>query len=324
MPCSQIKAEWAAQRIKGLDAFEIMRKMLVGNNGRRVKTLVEEFDYPLLGAGQMYEALGNTITSRGATVMLATKVEGFNRKEEYIESVDMAGPDGSKLRVYADQFFSSIPLTHLFSMLKSPGTDLSTTGYADMLRYRDHITVHILIDGEDVFPDQWIYIHSPDVRMARLANYNNFSNRMAGNSKKTAVSAEYFVYKDEPLWKMPDSLLGELAIKELNSMGVIEKGRARWVAIVRESEVYPSYYMGFEEPYRILKAKVDTLRNLYSIGRAGMYKYNNQDHSLLSGILAARNYLRLPGTPYVLWDINVDEEFHESAERHPGLKRTKR
>ena len=317
IPCSRIKAEWAAQRIKGLDALEVIKKILAGAKNTKIKTLVEEFDYPILGAGQMYEAICDRVISRGASLMLNTKVERFNRKDSSIESIDIVGLAGNKVTVAAHQFFSCIPLPHFFNALNPPVVGLDTN-YINKVRYRDHITVNVLVDGKKLFPDQWIYVHSPNLQMARLVNYNNFSKAMVAGKDKSALSVEYFVFKDETLWNESDEFLGNLAISELNAMGLIEKGRAKWVAVVRESEAYPSYHMGFEEPYQLLRREIGQFTNLYSIGRGGMYKYNNQDHSILSGMLAVRNYLKLPGTPYVLWDINVDDEYQEGSERYSG------
>lgn len=314
IPCNQIGVEWAAQRIKGLDALEIIKKVFIGKKNTKIKTLIEEFEYPVLGAGQMYEAICDKLTLQGVAIMMNTRAENFILKDGRIESVDIVDQSGNKTSVAAGQFFSSTSMTQLFHMLNSLDSK-PYIAYADMLRYRAHITVNMLADGKYLFPDQWIYVHSPDFKMARLANYNNFSSAMVGNKNKTAISVEYFVFNGETLWNESDEFLGNLAMNELDAMGLIKKGSARRVGVVRESEAYPVYYDGFDEPYQLLKRKIDQFSNLYSIGRAGMYKYNNQDHSMLNGILAARNYLKLPGSPYILWDINTDDEYQEDAKR---------
>jgi protoporphyrinogen oxidase len=186
---------------------------------------------------------------------------------------------------------------------------------ADALEYRDHITVDLLVGRERVFPDQWIYVHSPDVQIARIANYNNFSKAMAGGNNKTALSAEYFVFMNRGLWNEPDKSLIDLAVSELEEMRLIKNSEVEKAWVVRESEAYPIYHIGFQGNYELLKSSIDRFVNFYSIGRAGMHKYNNQDHSLMSGILAARNYLKLESSPYVLWNINIDAEYQESAPR---------
>jgi protoporphyrinogen oxidase len=183
------------------------------------------------------------------------------------------------------------------------------------LYYREHITVDLLIDQEEVFPDQWIYIHSPDVRMARIANYNNFSKYMVNHEPKTALSVEYFVFQSEELWKMSDQELIELASRELALMKLVEKQKIITGWVVRETESYPTYYLGFREHYEVIKNEINKFQNLYPIGRGGMYKYNNQDHSILSGILAARNYSGRTTGKYDLWNINEEDEYHEGSTR---------
>ncbi|KJU85144.1 amine oxidase [Candidatus Magnetobacterium bavaricum] len=185
----------------------------------------------------------------------------------------------------------------------------------DALYYRDHITVNILVDDTGVFPDQWIYIHSPNVKVARIANYNNFSAEMVADKKMTALSVEYFVFQHEELWGLSDDSIKELAADELQYLGLIRKERIVSSWVVRETEAYPTYYINFEGAYDVVKARTDSYVNFSPIGRGGLYKYNNQDHSILSGLLAARNYLNLPGTPYRIWDINIDAQYHEDAKR---------
>jgi protoporphyrinogen oxidase len=314
IPCSQIGAEWAAQRIKGLDALELIKNALIGRKNKKIKTLVEEFDYPVLGTGQMYEAMRDKVVSRGADIILGSRVIRFNRHDNTIDSIDIMDSSGHETSITARHFFSSIPLAHFFKML-NPTDSVQINNSAQMLRYRDHITVHLLVDRENVFPDQWIYVHSPDIQMARVANYNNFSKAMVSDKNKTALSVEYFVFKDKGLWNESDKFLADLAINELDTMGLIKNSDVEKSWVVRDSEAYPIYYIGFLEHYNLLRSRIDQFVNLYSIGRAGMHKYNNMDHSLMSGILAARNYLKLPGSPYILWDINIDAEYLENAQR---------
>jgi len=314
IPCNQIGAEWAAQRIKGLDIIKVIKNSILGGRGNKIKTLVEQFDYPVLGAGQMYEAMSDFVTGKEVEVELGARVVKIYHQDGKITSIDVCSPNGNVSKITARQYFSSIPITHFFKMLSPPiSEDLKRA--SDALYYREHITVDLLVDGVKLFPDQWIYVHSPDVRMARVANYNNFSNAMVPQRNQVALSVEYFVFQHEDLWKKPDADLKDLAIDEMCYMGLLSKEKVQGQWVVRETESYPTYYIGFQEPYDTLKKAIDAITNLYPIGRGGMYKYNNQDHSTMSGILAARNYLKLPGSPYSLWDINIDAEYHESARR---------
>jgi protoporphyrinogen oxidase len=159
--------------------------------------------------------------------------------------------------------------------------------------------------------------------MARIANYNNFSKAMTRAADKTALSVEYFAFQHDELWKRPDGELIELTREELAWLKLLSRSQVEGAWVVRERESYPAYYMGFQEPYEILKSRMNEFQNLSAIGRGGMYKYNNQDHSTYSGILAARNYLKLSGAPYNLWKINIDAEYQESAQRPGFLKARK-
>ena len=196
IPCNQIGAEWAAERIKGLDLLEVLKHGLWGGKSRNVKTLVEEFDYPVLGAGQMYEAMTDRVVSKGATLMLDSNMIRLNRQDNTITSIDVLTFNGHKINIVADHFFSSIPLSQFFKLLNPP--DSHQFNYAaDKLRYRDHITVNLLVRRDNIFPDQWIYVHSPEVHFARITNFNNFSEAMVGRKHKTALGIEYFLFKNK-------------------------------------------------------------------------------------------------------------------------------
>ena len=312
IPCNQIGAEWAAQRIKGLDLLEVFKNALLGGKNKKIKTFVEKFYFPVLGAGQMYETMCEKLVSQGVELMLESKVIRFNRQDNTVKSIDVLKSDGEKININAKQFFSSVPLAHYFRML-NPVESHQILDSAEMLRYRDHITVDLLIGRKKVFPDQWIYVHSPDVKTARISNYKNFSKKMVEDENKTGLCVEYFTNMSDNLWNKTDEFLAALAISELEKMCLIKRGEVQRYRIIRETEAYPIYYLGFGDHYNLLKSRIDQFVNFYSIGRAGMHKYNNQDHSLISGVLAARNYLKLPGSPYALWDINVDAEYYESA-----------
>ncbi|MFH1876754.1 MAG: NAD(P)-binding protein [Candidatus Omnitrophota bacterium] len=314
IPCSQISAEWAAQRIRGLDGLAVIVRALRGRRHTTIKTLVEEFDFPVLGSGQMYEAMRDEVLSRGATLMLDHTVIKLNRSDTRVVSVDIMEPDSRVVTITAQHFFSSIPMARFFTIFDPPEPEYIRKAAA-MLRYRDHISVNLLVRRENVFPDQWIYVHSPEVQTARVANYNNFSKAMVPFAGMTALCAEYFVSRGQGLWNESDDSLRKLASSELSRMGLLKAEEIDKFWVVREAYAYPLYYIGFEAPYEVLKARINQFDNFYSIGRAGMHKYNNQDHSLMSGILAARNYLQLPGAPYVLWNINIDAEYLEEGRK---------
>ncbi|MCU0666551.1 MAG: FAD-dependent oxidoreductase [Candidatus Omnitrophica bacterium] len=313
VPCAQIESKWASQRIKGLDAWELIKNAFLGNR-QNIKTLMDEFDFPVLGTGQMYETMCKNLSDNGLTILLETQAAKINRQGNTITSVETLGPQGKTSQIFAKYFFSSIPLAHLFQKLEPLDSEEINTA-AKALRYRDHITVNFLVNKTGLFPDQWIYIQSPEIQMARLANYNNFSKDMIGIQNKTALGVEYFVFKTEGFWLKRDEELILLAKDEIEKTSLVNRKDIEKSFVSRETEAYPGYYNGYQKPLETLKKRLACFTNLSSIGRAGLHKYNNQDHSLLSGILSARNYLKLPGSPYSLWDINIDAEYQESAPR---------
>lgn len=196
IPCKEISAEWAAQRIKGLDIMQAIKKAVWQRGNGHIKTLVDRFDYPRLGAGQMYEALTDFVVKKGVTVELNTAVTKFNRKEDRLMSIEISDWQGKKSAIAAKCFFNSAPLTHFIKRMH-PAPDQGIQRAAESLYHRDHITVNLAVDRDNLFPDQWIYIHSPEVKMARLANYNNFSKAMVDFRPKSALSVEYFVFQHE-------------------------------------------------------------------------------------------------------------------------------
>jgi protoporphyrinogen oxidase len=312
IPCNQIGKEFAEQRIKGLDIIQVLKNSITGTS--KVKTLVNQFDYPILGAGQMYEAWAEKVNSNGGTILLGCRVVSINETNYLIDNVEVSDTQGNIFTISAKQFFNSIPITHFFDMVH-PRVSEEIEESVFSLYYRDHITVNLSIDKIGLFPDQWIYIHNPDVEMARVANYNNFSKAMVSGENKTAISVEYFVFQGDEIWKMDEARLIDLAIEELSMVGLIDKHAVEQGWVVKETESYPSYYLGYKEAYNKLKEKLNLFQNIFPIGRSGMYKYNNQDHSTYSGMLAVRSYLNLNGSPFNLWNINIDAEYHEDAER---------
>ena len=311
IPCTEIGADWAAQRIKGLDLVAVLKNSLGIGRGK-VKTLVDQFDYPTKGAGMMYERMAEFAAGEGHEFLLGAEVIRIEREGERLKAAVVKTSDGEERRVSADQFVSTIPITHFVNAL-SPAVDDDVRAASDALYYRDHITVNLVVEGDDLFPDQWIYVHSPDVRMARLANYNNFSKAMRARPGTTLVSIEYFVFQDDDIWSMSDDELRAFGTDEIERMKLIPKGAAQQGWVVRETESYPTYYMGFQEPFDKVRGAVDALSNCTPAGRGGMYKYNNMDHSLYTGLLAARNLLA-SDEQYNLWQVNIDAEYLEAAE----------
>lgn len=317
IPCNQISQQWADQRIKGLDASTLLKRTFIPGMAGQIKTLAEQFDYPRLGAGQMYETIKEQLVAQDVRVMFNARVTRIKNTHKRIESVDLVDAEGNERNVSAEYFFSSIPLKHFFNMTQVAESDRLRES-VNALRYRDHITVNLLVEGENLFPDQWIYVHDQALRLARLANYNNFSKGMVGTQGLTALSAEYFSFQGDDIWNKPDSLLIESATKEIEDIGLLKGTRVVKSWVIRETEAYPMHYIGFEKNYENLKKRLSEFENLSVIGRAGLHKYNNMDHSIFSGMLAARNRLNLPGTPHDLWRINIDAVYSEAEKRTNG------
>ena len=308
--CREIGAEWVAQRIKGLDLTEVIKDAL-GMNKKVVKTLVNEFDYPVYGAGMMYERMAETVNDKGQEFLLGKMVRKIECEGGRILAVEAVDSAGDILRVEAEHFISSISITNFIKMI-TPSLEKDVVDAAEKLYFRDHITVNLLIDDDNLFPDQWIYVHSPDVKMARVANFGNFSDKMALKKGTSAVSVEYFVFQQDNLWQMSDADLIQLAVDEITFMKLVPKGRTLKGWVVRETECYPTYYIGYAEPMSVIRRASDSIKNCTLVGRSGMYKYNNMDHSIYTGILAVRNVLNKGIKKHVIWDVNIDAEYQES------------
>ena len=314
MPCREISADWASQRIKGLDLAAVLKKALPMPRSETPKTLVDEFDFPRLGAGMMYQRFAEQAEARGASILLGATVVAIDRMDERIKGIEIQGVDGERTRIEAEHYLSSVPITHLVKMTK-PVFDDDVLQACDELYFRDHISVNIVVEGPSAFPDQWIYVHSQDITAARFADFRNFSTDMTHGRDVHLLGMEYFTFKGDNLWTRSDAELAELAIDELESIGFLRRARVTASTVIRETECYPVYYIGYDRQFAPVKNAVDSLTNLTPIGRGGMYKYNNMDHSIFTGLLAARNLAGATGRPYDLWRVNIDSEYHESARR---------
>lgn len=312
IPCREIGAEWASQRIKGIDLKTVVANALFKHRVQ-AKTLVDEFDYPALGAGMMYERMWERASGAGRELLLNTEVTRIHRDGMRVTEIEARAADGTTLVVCPGHVFTGIPLTLMLGMLE-PAVPENVRRAIDTLYYRDHITVNIVAEGTNLFPDQWIYVHAPEVRMARMANFNNFSPRMAARPGTSVISIEYFAFRGDDLWNRPDDELESLAAGELALMNLLRPERIIGSFVTRETESYPTYFLGFQEAYEKVKAFASGLENLSCVGRAGLYKYNNMDHSIATGLTAARKFLGV--TPEAdVWSLNTDDEYQETASR---------
>ncbi len=312
IPCDQISADWAAQRIRGLSLVSVMRSLLrvPSPNGAVIKTLVDHFRYPALGPGEMWEKTAAIIEQAGGSVQLDHAVHEIHRADGRIVAVTSRTCDGMRTH-RADNFVSTMPLAELIAGFNPPAPE-AVQESARGLRYRDFITVALVIDQAELFPDNWIYIHDPGVRVGRIQNFKNWSAEMVPDPRFTVLGLEYFCTENDSLWASTDEQLIALARDEIATLKLADKSKVVNGAVVRQPKAYPLY----DHDYRTNVAKVREFLaieapNLQVAGRNGMHKYNNQDHAMMTGLMAARNIM---GGSYDLWRVNSDAEYLESED----------
>lgn len=304
--CSQICAEWAAQRIKGLSLRVAVKDALFSNNDGKVATLIDKFMYPRLGIGRISERLADAVRADGNEVRMMTRAAAVNHENGRVVSVDVQSSEGD-YRLEVDNLCSSMPLTELVLAMRpeAPPEVIEAVG---KLRYRDLVTVNLMVDKPRVTNDTWIYIHEPSIELGRIHEPRNWSPAMAPEGKSSIV-AEYFCFQGDNIWEMDDQALIDLTIRDLDKrLGFLKKEEVTGAFVVRTPKAYPMYELGYEEPLKKVMDYVGSFANLQIVGRYGTYKYNNMDHSMKTGILAARNLL---GESHDIHEVNVEKEYHE-------------
>ena len=310
--CSELRAEWAAQRIKDLSIKTLLLSM-IRKPGTKIKTLIEEFDYPRLGPGMMWQRVAELIKHRGGDVRLECGVNKIRRAGNRITSVVISN-QGVDEEVRGDHFISSMPLTELVQKLDKPPPD-DVLSASRRLHYRDFLTVCLILDRDHVFNDNWIYIHDPEVKVGRIQNYKNWSPDMVADAQKTGLGLEYFCNEGDELWSRSDAELVELAKRELSALGLANYEDISDGIVYRVPKSYPVYDATYRDHLAVLREYVDSLENLQTIGRNGLHRYNNQDHAMLTGIKAVSNLV--DGESHDLWSVNTDQEYHEEIRTEP-------
>jgi protoporphyrinogen oxidase len=310
IPCNQISADWAAQRIKGLSLVTALKNALLkqetSSKGEVVKTLIDSFLYPKRGPGMMWERVAETVQSNGCQLKMERCVERIHWQDNRILSVETAA-DGRVETFAGSHFISSMPLAELVEKLE-PTPPAEVLKAAAMLKYRDFLTVALVVDKADLFPDNWIYIHDPSVQVGRIQNFKNWSPYMVPDTSKTCIGLEYFCFEGDGLWNTADDDLVELGKKEMQILGLVQASDVQDGAVVRMSKAYPVYDDTYAEAVAVIRRFLDTIDNVYPVGRNGMHKYNNQDHSMLTAMLAVEN---ITGADHDIWAVNVDQEYSE-------------
>ena len=317
IPCHEIEAEWAAQRIQGLSLFTAAKNALFPQRNGSIKTLIEEFDYPRLGPGMMYQRMRDRIVAGGAEVENRQEVTAVHRDGTRVTRVSVRGPDGVTRDLDATHFISSMPITDLVKRLVPAAPD-EVLRAAGSLRYRDFLSVNLIIDRGELFPDNWIYVHEPQVRLGRVQNYKNWSRHMVADPSKTALGLEYFCFEGEPFWTKPDAELVTLGGEEIERIGLASRHDVLDGQVVRERKAYPIYDRDYRRHLDVIRAYLATFENLQTVGRYGLFRYNNMDHALLTGLYGARNVLA-GSIEHSVWDVNADADYLES-DRKPSTR----
>jgi protoporphyrinogen oxidase len=305
--CSELKAEWAAQRIKDLSLRTALVSMFLKPK-TTIKTLIEEFDYPRYGPGMMWNAVKSEIERRAGTVLMEAEVVRVNRTGRRIDSV-VVRHHGRDETIQGTNFISSMPVTEFVRRLEQPPT--AVVDAAARLRHRDFLTVVCIVNKPELFPDNWIYVHDPEVQVGRIQNFKNWSPDMVPDSTKTSLGLEYFCTEGDALWTTSDEDLLQLAKCELERIGLCRAAEVEDGCVVRVPKAYPVYGSDYREALAVVREFVDSLENFRTIGRNGLHRYNNQDHAMLTGMLAVRSMVL--GEPHDLWSINTEQDYHEEV-----------
>jgi UDP-galactopyranose mutase len=307
IPANEIQADWAAQRIKNLNLMKaVINAMTPKRNQKDIASLIEEFNYPKLGPGMMWEHARDKVRAAGGTVLMETPALAIHHGAGRVNGVT-ALVDGERTRLPATSVVSSMPFSELVLTMDPPAPE-HVQKAARALRYRDFLTVALVVPREFGFPDNWVYIHDPGVSVGRIQNFGSWSPFMVKDGK-TCLGMEFFVTEGDPLWTMADDELIALAKRELVSLDLADASRIEAGYVVRVPKAYPLYdaeYKGHVQT--IVDWLAQDVRGVYPVGRNGMHKYNNQDHSMFTAMLSVENIL---GADHDVWGVNVEEEYHE-------------
>jgi len=303
--CKELDADFASQRIKKLSLYEAIKSSLFGS-GNKHKTLVDEFAYPNNGAGAVYEKMSDKFTQLGGILKLNTPVSAIHPSTEF-EKASIILDDGSS--EHFDHIISSMPITLLVERMSAPDNIKEA---ARSLKFRNTILVYLKIDTKvSPFPDQWIYIHSPEIRSGRITNFRNWTSNINREQSETILCLEYWCYDHDEDWSSDPSILIKRATDETYKTGLIPSESIIDGKVIKVPKCYPVYETGYKKNLDPVEKFLSFQKDLSVIGRYGSFKYNNQDHSILMGLLAAENITI--GTNHNLWDINTDYEYQESS-----------
>jgi protoporphyrinogen oxidase len=328
-PCNEISAEWGAQRIKGLSLTTAVKHFVKKAFGKKAKTaggdlaqkgtdtsLIERFMYPKFGPGQLWEHVAGLIREKGGEIHMGWRVDRIHCEGRRVVSIDAVNDNGERQTFAGDYFFSTMPMRELVEAMDAPVPE-NVREVSAGLQYRDFITVGLLADRLKVkepdgglLRDTWIYVQEPDVILGRLQIFNNWSPYLVADPTKVWIGLEYFCYDTDDLWKMPDEELKTFAIAEVAKIGILNAEDVSDGHVVRVPKTYPAYF-GTYDRFDELREFTDGFENLFLVGRNGMHKYNNQDHSMLTAMTAVDGIVAGHVDKAALWGINTEQEYHE-------------
>lgn len=311
IPCTEISAEWAAQRIKGLSLLKALRTAFFGSDGK-VKSPIDQFQFPRLGSGQLYDKISDYLLEKNQEILLNTEVVRVHEYNNRVTQLTLRNRHtGVESTVGCSAVISSVPLNTLVEKMILPRPCKQILLLARSLKFRNTILVYLIVEGSQLFPDNWLYINEPSVSVGRVTNFANWSPQMLPNHHQTPLCCEYWCNFGEPIWQQPEAELLSLAEQELRKIGLLRNEKIAAGFAVRLPRTYPIYAGDYKHILSEIKTYIKQFENLQVVGRYGAFKYNNQDHSLLMGILAAQNVLS-PGK-HNLWEVNPDSEYVEEA-----------
>jgi len=325
VPCHEISAAWGAQRIKSLSIAKALqhaaRKALGRGDSKAEQTsLIESFLYPKYGPGQMWESAATEFERRGGRLVRQARVAEIQRSDNRVTGLSVERADGSREQMGASHIVSTMPVRELVQAMR-PAATPEAQEIADGLQYRDFITVGLLYRRRGAIAqlrDNWIYIQEPGVKVGRVQVFNNWSPYMVADPDTVWVGLEFFARDDDALWALDDGALKELAIREMQQLGLGDAADALDATVIRMPKAYPGYFGAAYERFDELRGWLDGLSNLFLVGRNGMHRYNNQDHSMLSARLAAQSILAGSANHEAIWAINIDDAYHEEAQSTPS------
>jgi protoporphyrinogen oxidase len=309
VPVSEMPADWAAQRVKNLSLGNaILNALLPKRNQKEITSLIEEFQYPKYGPGMMWEVCRDKVEAKGTKVLMSTKATAIHHEGGRAVAVTAESREGGTTRYPATEVISTMPISQLVKVMDPPAP-ADVAAAADDLQYRDFLTVALVVPEEYSFPDNWIYIHSPDVKVGRIQNFGSWSPYLVKEGR-TCLGLEYFVFEGDGLWTSSDEDLIERGKRELAELGLVDPSKVEAGYVVRMPKAYPTYDYTYKQNVDVIRDWIaKAVPNVHPVGRNGMHRYNNQDHSMYTAMLTVENIL--DGANHDIWSVNVEEEYHE-------------